>query len=150
MKINPTILISIGILAGVVLASFVQPIKTALIIAGALLLASIVISLIVGMANRPSSRSSNKSTRSSSNRSASQPSASAANVDTSKQTKGTVKWFNNKKGFGFIQQDNGDDVFVHHRSIIGSGRKTLREGQKVAMDIVDGNKGLQAENVSPL
>lgn len=142
MKINPTILISIGILAGVVLANFVHPIKTAFIIAGALLLASIVVSLIVGMSSNSSKRPSNRTARNST--------ASVANVDTSKQTKGTVKWFNNKKGFGFIQQDNGDDVFVHHRSIIGSGRKTLREGQKVAMDIVDGNKGLQAENVSPL
>ncbi len=149
MKINPTILISIGILAGVVLANFVHPIKTALIIAGALLLASIVISIIVGMKSRPSNRPPRSKGRSS-NRSTNKPSANTVNVDTSKQTKGTVKWFNNKKGFGFIQQDNGDDVFVHHRSIIGSGRKTLREGQKVAMDIVDGNKGLQAENVSPL
>ena len=63
---------------------------------------------------------------------------------------GTVKWFNDAKGFGFIEQENGEDVFVHHRSIIGTGRKSLREGQKVLMDIVDGDKGLQAENVSPL
>ncbi len=62
---------------------------------------------------------------------------------------GTVKWFNDNKGFGFIEQENGEDVFVHHRSIIGKGRKSLREGQKVLMDIVDGDKGLQAENVSP-
>ena len=146
MKINPTILISIGILAGVVLASFVQPVKIAFIIAGILLLVSILISLIVGMSSKSSSQPSSRSAGKPSARAT----ASAVNVDTSKQTKGTVKWFNNKKGFGFIQQDNGDDVFVHHRSIIGSGRKTLREGQKVAMDIVDGNKGLQAENVSPL
>ncbi|MFK7816432.1 MAG: cold-shock protein [Gammaproteobacteria bacterium] len=63
---------------------------------------------------------------------------------------GTVKWFNYKKGFGFIEQENGEDVFVHHRSIIGTGRKSLREGQKVMMDVVDGDKGLQAENVNPL
>ena len=63
---------------------------------------------------------------------------------------GTVKWFNNKKGFGFIEHENGEDVFVHHRSILGSGRKYLREGQKVTMDIVQSAKGPQAENVSPL
>jgi CspA family cold shock protein len=61
---------------------------------------------------------------------------------------GKVKWFNESKGFGFISQDNGgDDVFVHFRSIQGSGFKTLTEGQAVSFTIQKGPKGLQAENV---
>ena len=60
---------------------------------------------------------------------------------------GIVKWFNDEKGFGFIKQDNGKDVFVHHNSIKMNGRRTLRENQKVSFEIVDGKKGPQAENV---
>lgn len=61
--------------------------------------------------------------------------------------KGVVKWFNDSKGFGFIQQENGEDVFVHYSSIQGQGFKTLSEGQPVSFEIVQGNKGLQASNV---
>jgi len=62
---------------------------------------------------------------------------------------GTVKWFNETKGFGFITQDSGgDDVFVHFRAIQGTGFKTLKEGQKVTFDIEKGPKGLQAANVT--
>lgn len=60
---------------------------------------------------------------------------------------GTVKWFNEEKGFGFIQQENGPDVFVHFRAITGDGFKTLAEGQQVSFDIEDGQKGPQAANV---
>ena len=61
---------------------------------------------------------------------------------------GTVKWFNDSKGFGFITQDNGEkDVFVHHTSIQQEGFKSLAEGQKVEFDVVEGPKGLQAANV---
>ena len=63
---------------------------------------------------------------------------------------GQVKWFNETKGFGFISQDNGQDVFVHFRAIKGDGFKTLTEGQKVTFDITQGNKGPQAENVEPI
>jgi len=62
---------------------------------------------------------------------------------------GTVKWFNDEKGFGFIEQESGKDVFVHHSAINGTGRKTLYEGQKVTMEVTQGQKGLQAENVTP-
>jgi len=62
--------------------------------------------------------------------------------------RGTVKWFNVNKGFGFITTDAGEDVFVHFRSIRGRGRRSLRQGQLVRFDITEGEKGLQAENVS--
>jgi len=61
---------------------------------------------------------------------------------------GTVKWFNVTKGFGFITRDSGEDVFVHYRSVRGNGRRTLREGQRVMFVVVDGDKGLQADDVS--
>jgi CspA family cold shock protein len=63
---------------------------------------------------------------------------------------GTVKWFNDEKGFGFIAQDSGKDVFVHFSAINGNGRKTLVEGQTVTMEVVQGQKGPQAENVTPV
>jgi CspA family cold shock protein len=62
---------------------------------------------------------------------------------------GTVKWFNDEKGFGFIAQEDKKDVFVHYSAIIGTGRKTLVEGQKVLMTVNPGQKGLQAEDVEP-
>ena len=61
--------------------------------------------------------------------------------------RGTVKWFNDKKGFGFISREEGDDVFVHHTSIQGEGFKTLSEGQSVEFEVQDGPKGPQAVNV---
>jgi cold shock protein len=61
--------------------------------------------------------------------------------------KGTVKWFNESKGFGFIEQEGGKDVFVHYSAINGSGFKTLNEGDKVEFEIVDGPKGPAAANV---
>ena len=61
---------------------------------------------------------------------------------------GTVKWFNNSKGYGFIQREAGGDVFVHYRAITGDGYRTLEEGRKVAFDVTNGQKGLQAENVT--
>ena len=61
--------------------------------------------------------------------------------------KGTVKWFNESKGFGFIEQEEGKDVFVHYSAISGSGFKTLNEGDKVQFEIVDGPKGPAAANV---
>jgi CspA family cold shock protein len=60
---------------------------------------------------------------------------------------GTVKWFNEAKGFGFITQENGEDVFVHFSAIQGEGFKTLAEGEKLEFDVTKGPKGLQASNV---
>jgi cold shock protein len=60
---------------------------------------------------------------------------------------GKVKWWDNKKGFGFISQDNGQDVFVHHKGIAGEGFKILKEGEEVVFDVVSSEKGPKAENV---
>ena len=60
---------------------------------------------------------------------------------------GTVKWFSNEKGYGFIAREDGPDVFVHYKAIDGSGYRTLEEGQRVEFDVVPGRKGEQAENV---
>lgn len=60
---------------------------------------------------------------------------------------GTVKWFNDKKGYGFIQRDSGEDVFVHYASIQGEGFRTLAEGDRVAFEVASGPKGLHAINV---
>lgn len=64
--------------------------------------------------------------------------------------KGTVKWFNNQKGYGFISDENGSDVFVHYSGLVMEGFKTLEEGQKVEFDVVDGDKGSQAVNVKTI
>lgn len=66
----------------------------------------------------------------------------------SEQVTGTVKWFNEKKGYGFLQQKNGPDVFVHFRAIAGDGFKTLKEGQSVSFTITQSDKGLTAANVT--
>ncbi len=68
----------------------------------------------------------------------------------SNRQNGTVKWFNDAKGYGFITPENGIDLFVHYRSIIGTGMKSLKEGQKVTFIVVQGQKGLQADEVQTL
>ena len=65
-------------------------------------------------------------------------------------TKGTVKWFNESKGFGFITKEDGEDIFVHHTSIVGNGFKSLSEGQSVEFDVEKTPKGLRATNVVKL
>lgn len=61
--------------------------------------------------------------------------------------RGTVKWFNNEKGYGFISRENGPDVFVHHTAIMAEGFRSLNEGDGVSFEVVNGQKGLQARNV---
>jgi len=61
--------------------------------------------------------------------------------------RGKVKWFNDQKGYGFIEQDNGTDVFVHHTGILGEGFKTLAEGEEVEFEVTQGPKGPKAEKV---
>ncbi|MBE9591095.1 cold shock domain-containing protein [Moraxella sp. K127] len=68
----------------------------------------------------------------------------------SAREQGQVKWFNNAKGFGFIQRATGEDVFVHFRSIVGDGYRSLREGEMVEFVVTEGDKGLQAEEVTRL
>ena len=63
---------------------------------------------------------------------------------------GKVKWFNAEKGFGFIEREDGDDVFVHFSAILGDGFKSLEEGQAVSFEIVEGNRGAQAANVEKI
>ncbi|KAB2961347.1 MAG: cold-shock protein [Thermoanaerobaculia bacterium] len=60
---------------------------------------------------------------------------------------GTVKWFNNEKGYGFISRENGPDVFVHYTAILSEGYRSLNEGDRVSFEVVEGQKGLQARNV---
>jgi len=74
-----------------------------------------------------------------------------AAISKEQMSTGTVKWFNDAKGFGFITQDNGgEDVFCHHTAIAAEGFRTLAEGQKVSFDVTKGPKGLQAQNVKPV
>ncbi len=68
----------------------------------------------------------------------------------SETTTGTVKWFNEAKGFGFIERESGPDVFAHFSAITGSGFRTLVEGQKVQFTVTQGQKGPQAENIQPV
>ncbi|MBK52821.1 MAG: cold-shock protein [Gammaproteobacteria bacterium] len=68
----------------------------------------------------------------------------------SERITGTVKWFNESKGFGFIERDGGPDVFAHYSAINGGGFKTLSDGQKVEFDVTTGQKGPQAENITVL
>ena len=76
-------------------------------------------------------------------------SESERSYSSSDREAGTVKWFNVRKGYGFITRDAGDDVFVHFRNIEGSGRRAIEEGQRVSFVVTTGDKGLQADEVSP-
>ncbi len=76
-------------------------------------------------------------------------SESESSYSSSDRETGTVKWFNVRKGYGFITRDAGDDVFVHFRNIEGSGHRAIEEGQRVSFVVTDGDKGLQADEVSP-
>ena len=80
----------------------------------------------------------------------SDPTSKRENTQMADRETGTVKGFNDQKGFGFIERPGGDDVFVHHSAIQGEGFKSLQEGQQVEFEVVQGQKGPAAENVSPV
>ena len=135
MKTNSTILISLGVMVGIALAILFGGDITKLLIYGCLLIVSIItVPALVNLARNLRTKNQGDTQL----------------RTTSMQAKGTVKWFNYKKGFGFIEQENGEDVFVHHKSIVSGRHRSLREGQKVSMDVVQSAKGPQAENVSLL
>ena len=84
---------------------------------------------------------------------ASSPAPKKASRKSSKsgnREQGTVKWFNVSKGYGFVTRDNGEEIFVHFRSILGEGRRVLREGDSIEFSVTQGDKGPQAEDVEPL
>lgn len=109
-------------------------------------LAILFIGIYVSTIGTYSSSSSNSSSSSSSP--ASRKAVSKKASDDSEE--GSVKWFNVKKGYGFITRDQGDDVFVHYRNLEGKGRRSIAEGQRVSFIVVDGDKGLQAEEVEAI
>lgn len=76
--------------------------------------------------------------------------APASSASKGPKETGNVKWFSASKGFGFITRDNGEDIFVHFRSIMGKGHRILREGQRVEFAVTEGTKGLQAEDVTAI
>jgi cold shock protein len=78
------------------------------------------------------------------------PESSFVVVEGGTLAEGTVKWFSNEKGYGFIEREEGDDVFVHHSAVQMDGYRSLTEGQKVQFEVVQGDKGLQASNVQPI
>ncbi len=100
-----------------------------------------------GNRSRQRSRSNRNKERSKSN--TSQAMSQSATAAKGPRKQGTVKWFNTTKGFGFITQDSGEDIFVHFRSIRGEGHRTLKDGERVDFIVSDGDKGLQADDVVP-
>jgi cold shock protein len=78
------------------------------------------------------------------------PSVEEYSLGKQMKEQGTVKWFNNEKGYGFISRNSGDDVFVHHSAIQGGGYKSLNEGDSIEFEVAKGPKGLQAQNVVKL
>lgn len=104
-----------------------------------------------GSASNVQTQSNQRSNSQTPKKRASPPSAqSTVSHSEGSRVEGDVKWFNAAKGFGFIKQDNGEEVFVHFRSIRGTGRRALRDGQRVSFVVADSDKGPQAEDVEAL
>ncbi len=135
-----------------------------LILFGAFSAATIVTSLLVSIKFTPAAATTSKpaSTGSKPKKAAPRPSKPAKKAaskperkpaktsSSAKREEGEVKWFNVTKGFGFITRDNGEEIFVHFRSILGEGRRSLRDGQRVSYVVSDSDKGPQAEEVEGL
>lgn len=100
----------------------------------------IIMAVLAGSMSKGAPAASTSSTGSTS-------STSSTSSGSAEQETGTVKWFNVKKGYGFITRDQGDDVFVHYRNIEGGGRRGINEGQRVSFVVINGDKGLQADEV---
>jgi CspA family cold shock protein len=115
------------------------------ILATSILAVFIGCSLSAVMSKSPKGRSGQSPKR----KPAAKPANRPAPVNSAKET-GIVKWFNVKKGFGFITRDAGDDIFVHYRNIEGNGRRAIAEGDRVQFVVIDGDKGLQADEVETI
>jgi len=102
-------------------------------------------SLSAAMSKDPKGRSGHSPKR----KPATKPTSRPAQINSAKET-GIVKWFNVKKGFGFITRDAGDDIFVHYRNIEGNGRRAIAEGDRVQFVVIEGDKGLQADEVETI
>ena len=102
-------------------------------------------SLSATMSKGPKGRSGQSPKR----KPATKPTSRPAQINSAKET-GIVKWFNVKKGFGFITRDAGDDIFVHYRNIEGNGRRAIAEGDRVQFVVIEGDKGLQADEVETI
>jgi len=114
----------------------------------ACLIATIITAILCGFVG---GNACNASSSSSSNKATSKSAApKAATNHSAPREKGTVKWFNVSKGFGFITRENGEDIFVHYRNIRGEGRRRLFDGQLVEFCVTDGDKGLQADDIDIL
>ena len=118
---------------------FVLPAKTDELSILLILIATALAASLVGQLSLP--RRTSRPARSSA-------SSNSANADGRED--GTVKWFNVRKGYGFITRDAGDDIFVHFRNIEGKGRRVINEGERVSFYVTDGDKGLQADEVIPI
>lgn len=115
--------------------------------------ATIITALVVAPPARPAVAATRGATQSASAPSTAAPAAPSGRRDMgegSPREQGTVKWFNVSKGFGFIVKDDGEEIFVHFRSIRGDGRQRLRDGQRVSFVVASSSKGPQAEDVEPL
>ncbi|WP_372966242.1 cold-shock protein [Marinobacter sp.] len=106
--------------------------------------------LVAGKQSAPATRAQNRPVRASQQESDYDDEDDFDDNTPEGDEEGTVKWFNVKKGFGFIVRESGDEIFVHFRAIRGRGRRVLRQGQLVRFNVVDADKGLQADNVSIL
>jgi CspA family cold shock protein len=103
-------------------------------------------SVLPATTSTPTRRNQSKPAEKQDSKPARRASSSSSSSSSNKEA-GTVKWFNIKTGFGFITRDEGDDIFVHYRNIEGNGRRAINEGQRVKFLVIDGDKGLQADEV---